>query len=150
MCSLLHTCAVGHSKVQLDDTCSFHCKQPSSHCGATLNILCWPLADRSTMVPVPWFCHSISSPIHLGLECWTFWTETVIQMKAAMGNARFVCWSNACWVVGMNSGGLRPTVNINFLASVTEVDLHSRRSMCSESSVKLVESWVIATKVSVN
>ena len=70
---------------------------------------------------MPWFCHSIPNPIHLGLECWTFWTETVIQMKAAMGNARFVCWNNACWVVGMTPRGLRP--NINFLASLTEVDL---------------------------
>ena len=114
---------MGQNKVQLDDTCSFPCKQPSSQSGATLSILCWHLADWSTMVPLTFFCHSIPSPIHLGLECWMFLTETLIQMKAVMDNARFLCWSNACWVVGMNSRGLRPTVNISFLASFTEVDL---------------------------
>ena len=80
-------------------------------------------------------------------------------MKAAMSNARFVCWNNACWVGGMDSGGLRPTVNINILASLTEVDLQcllyistvkrSTRCMCNESSVRLVGSWVMAMKVSV-
>ena len=68
---------------------------------------------------------SFPIPIHLGLECWMLWTETVIQMKSVMGTARSVCWSNACWVVRMNSKGLRPTVNINFLASLTEVALQT-------------------------
>ena len=72
---------------------------------------------------MPCFCHSTPNPIDLGLECWMFSTETLIQTKAAMDNARFVCWNNACWVLGMNSSGLRPTVNINFLASLIEVDL---------------------------
>ena len=75
------------------------------------------------MVPVLWFCHSIPNYIHLVLECWMFWTGTPIQTKAAMGNAHFVCWNNACWVGGMDSRCLRPTVNINFLASLTEAGL---------------------------
>ena len=80
-------------------------------------------------------------------------------MKAAMRNARFVCWNNAYWVGGMDSRGFRPTVNFNILASLTEVDLQfllyistvkrSRRCMCNESSVRLVGSWVMAMKVSV-
>ena len=78
----------------------FPYKQPSSHSGATLSMLCWHLADWSTMVPLPWSCHSIPSPIHLGLECLMFSIETLIQMKAAMDNARFVCRNNACWGLG--------------------------------------------------
>ena len=87
-------------------------------------------------------CHSIPNPIYLGLECWVFWTETLIQMKAAMGNARFVCWNNACWVVEMNSRGLRPTVKINFLASLTEVDPQFLLCISSQTLQTLHVQWV--------
>ena len=100
-----------------------------------------------------------SQPHSLGFGMLEVLNSDCFQTKAAMSNAHFVCWNNACWVCGMDSRRLQPTVKINFLASLTEVDLQfllyistvkrSRCCMCNESSVRLVGSWLMAMKVSV-
>ena len=100
-----------------------------------------------------------SQPHSLGFGMLEVLNRDCFQTKAAMSNAHFVCWNNACWVCGMDSRRLQPTVKINFLASLTEVDIQfllytsgvkrSRRCMCNESSMWLVGSWVMAMKVSV-
>ena len=92
-----------------------------------------------------------SQPYSLGFGMVEVLDRDCFQMKAAMSNARFVCWNNACWVGGMDSRGLRPTVNIvdlQFLLYISTVK-RSRRCMCNESSVRLVGSWVMAMEVSV-
>ena len=118
-----------------------------------MSILYWHLADWSIVVPMPCFCHSVLNPIHLGLECWMFSTETLIQIKAAMDNACFVLEQR---VLGFGDEFQRSEANGKHqlpcfidrsLSTVVAVHQHSRHFMCSESSVRLVESWVMAGKV---
>jgi len=74
LCNLLHTYTVAHSEFQLYGTCP--CMQLSIHSGVAVCIHGWHLVDWSNMASMPWFWHSIASPIHLHLECGDLCRET--------------------------------------------------------------------------
>ena len=134
---------------------SFPCKRPSSQSGATLSILRWHLAEWSTMVPLPLFCHSIPSPIHLGLECWMFSTDSYPdescdgQCSLCVLEQRMLgCWDEFQRSEANGKHQLSCFIDRSW-STVFAVHQHSRHFMCNELSVRLVESWVMAMKVSV-
>ena len=112
----------------------------------TYNCPCRPRHNQS-------WC-SIPSPNHWALG---ILESDCFQIQAAAKRARLACWNKACWVGGIESSDFRLCVNITFIASFSNsasqfllymnTVQRSRRRICSESSMRLLGSWIIATKV---
>ena len=118
----------------------------------------WLTSARSVQNGTHWLVLVFhSQPQSLGFGISGILESDCFQIKAAAKRARLACWNKACWVGGIESSDFRLCVNITFIASFSNsasqfllcrsTVRRSRRRICSESSMRLVGSWINATKV---
>ena len=156
----LHICRVGCIGVQFDGTYNCPCRPRHNHNGGAVNMRGWHAFARSVQTGTHWLVLVFhSQPQSLGFGMVGILESDCFQIKAAAERARLACWNKACWVGGIESSDFRLCVNITFIASFsnwasqfllyTSTVQRSRCRICSESSMRLLGSWIIATNVMV-
>ena len=125
---------------------------PAGHDTTTMEEQWTCVADIFQICPLIGVGVPFPAPI-TGLWDFGYFGERLLPDKGA----RLACWNKACWVGGIESSDFRLCVNITLIASFSNSASQfllyistvqpSRSRICSESSVRLLGSWIIATKV---